>query len=71
VLLHEASVTKTAEGLQVTQPAVSLSLARLRRHFGDDLLRRSGNRYKLTPLAVELKGPDPSPSPTCPGWTAC
>jgi DNA-binding transcriptional LysR family regulator len=55
VLLQEKSVTRTAERLNVSQPAVSLSLAKLRRHFKDDLLQRTGNQYELTPLAVELR----------------
>lgn len=54
-LLQEGSVTRAAERLQVSQPAVSLALAKLRRHFNDELLRRSGNRYELTPLAVQLR----------------
>lgn len=37
------------------QPAMSASLARLRRHFGDELLTRVGNQYMLTPLAAELR----------------
>ena len=39
----------------LSQPALSASLARLRRHFGDELLSRAGNEYRLTPLAVQLK----------------
>ena len=54
-LLQEASVTRAAERLQVSQPAVSLALAKLRRHFNDDLLRRAGNRYELTPMALQLR----------------
>ncbi len=53
-LLRERNVTRTAEALGVSQPAVSAGLARLRRHFGDPLLTRSGNRYQLTPLAARL-----------------
>lgn len=34
---------------------MSTALGRLRRHFADDLLARSGNRYELTPLAVQLR----------------
>jgi DNA-binding transcriptional LysR family regulator len=50
VLLYETgSVTATAETLHVTQPTVSYSLAKLRRHFGDDLFRRTGRG--LTPTA--------------------
>jgi DNA-binding transcriptional LysR family regulator len=55
VLLREVSVTKAAGELGVSQPAVSAALARLRRHFDDPLLRRNGNNYVLTPLAVLLK----------------
>lgn len=54
-LLREASVTRAAGELGVSQPAVSASLRRLRRHFDDPLLRRTGNTYALTPLAVQLK----------------
>jgi DNA-binding transcriptional LysR family regulator len=54
-LLREVSVTKAAGQLGVSQPAVSAALARLRRHFDDPLLRRTGNSYALTPLAVLLK----------------
>ncbi|GIE34457.1 LysR family transcriptional regulator [Actinoplanes italicus] len=53
-LLRERNVTRTAERLGVSQPAVSGALGRLRRHFGDQLLVRVGNRYDLTPLAVRV-----------------
>ena len=55
-LLQERSVTRAAERLRLSQPTVSASLARLRRHFNDELLYRSGNTYDLTPLAVQLAG---------------
>ena len=55
VLLTERNVTRAAEQLGVSQPAVSAALARLRRHFGDELLDRVGNRYELTPLAAQLR----------------
>ncbi len=54
-LLQERSVTKAALALGLSQPALSASLARLRRHFNDELLFRVGNDYRLTPLAVHLK----------------
>ena len=54
-LLQERSVTRAAARMGLGQPAVSAQLARLRRHFQDDLLTRSGNQYRLTPLAVQLK----------------
>jgi DNA-binding transcriptional LysR family regulator len=53
-LLAERSVSRAAERLGLSQPSLSASLARLRRHFRDDLLDRVGNRYELTPLAAQL-----------------
>jgi DNA-binding transcriptional LysR family regulator len=53
-LLQERSVTRAAKRLGLSQPTVSASLARLRRHFGDELLTRVGNQYELTPLAEHL-----------------
>lgn len=55
VLLAERSVTRAAERLGLGQPTMSAALARLRRHFVDDLLVRAGNRYELTPLATQLR----------------
>jgi DNA-binding transcriptional LysR family regulator len=54
VLLRERNVTRSAQKLGITQSAASGSLARLRRHFGDDLLHRTGKYYELTPLAAQL-----------------
>jgi DNA-binding transcriptional LysR family regulator len=54
-LLEQRSVTRAAQQLGLSQPALSASLARLRRHFGDELLSRVGNAYRLTPLAGQLK----------------
>ncbi|MFH9551854.1 LysR family transcriptional regulator [Streptomyces sp. NPDC017435] len=53
-LLQERSVTRAAQQLGLSQPTVSAALARLCRHFGDELLTRVGNIYELTPLAVRL-----------------
>lgn len=53
-LLKERNVTRAAENLGLSQPAVSAALGRLRRHFDDELLLRKGNRYELTPLGVQL-----------------
>ncbi len=53
-LLTERNVSRAAQRLGVTQPAMSSALARLRRHFGDELLVRHGNGYVLTPLAERL-----------------
>jgi DNA-binding transcriptional LysR family regulator len=54
-LLDQRSVTRAAQQLGLSQPALSASLARLRRHFGDELLTRVGNEYRLSPLAAQLK----------------
>lgn len=56
-LLREQNVTRAAERLGLSQPAVSAALGRLRRHFNDELLHRDGNRYELTPLAERLLPP--------------
>lgn len=53
-LLDERNVTRAGRRLGLTQPAMSANLARLRRHFGDDLLIRVGNGYEPTPLAASL-----------------
>jgi DNA-binding transcriptional LysR family regulator len=54
-LLRERSVTRAAASLGLSQPSLSSSLARLRRHFHDELLTRVGNSYELTPMAVQLR----------------
>lgn len=56
-LLREASVTRAALRVGLGQPALSMSLRRLRSHFGDELLVRVGKRYELTPLAIRLREP--------------
>lgn len=53
-LLEERNVTRAGERIGLSQPATSSALARLRRHFDDDLLSRAGNGYRLTPLAATL-----------------
>ena len=53
-LIRERNVTRAAERVAVTQPAASAALARLRRHFGDELLVRRGGDYLLSPLASQL-----------------
>ncbi|WP_456824532.1 LysR family transcriptional regulator [Cellulomonas sp. P5_E12] len=54
-LLRERSVTNAAAKLGLSQPALSASLARLRRHFDDPLLVRVGNAHELTPFAEQLR----------------
>jgi DNA-binding transcriptional LysR family regulator len=55
-LLQQRGVTRAARQLGLSQPALSASLARLRRHYDDELLVRVGNDYRLSPLAVQLGG---------------
>jgi DNA-binding transcriptional LysR family regulator len=56
-LLRERNVSRAARALSISQPAASGALARLRRHFGDDLLVRRGGHYDLTPTALRLVEP--------------
>ncbi|SDM31043.1 LysR family transcriptional regulator [Allokutzneria albata] len=53
-LLKERNVTRAAEWVSVGQPAMSASLARLRRLFNDPLLVKDGRQMVLTPLAESL-----------------
>ncbi|WP_416978961.1 LysR family transcriptional regulator [Streptomyces sp. T028] len=53
-LLEEKNVTHAGVRLNSSQSAMSGSLARLRRHFNDELLVRMGREYELTPLAERL-----------------
>lgn len=55
VLLDERSVAAAAVRLNLTQPAVSAALARLRVFFGDPLLIRAGRGMIPTALAEELR----------------
>ena len=57
VILEESSVSKAAIRLNVTQSAVSYSLARLRRVLGDPLFVRSGQGLTPTETALSLKEP--------------
>lgn len=53
-LLELRNVSRAAERVHLSQPAMSAALARLRRHFNDDLLVRAGRSYELTPFAKAL-----------------
>ena len=53
-LLAERNVTRAGQRIGLTQPAMSAALARLRRHFGDELLARKGAGYELTALGAVL-----------------
>jgi len=54
ILLEERSVSRTAERLNLSQPAVSAGLARLREYFKDDLLVSVGRRMVPTAYAESL-----------------
>ncbi|MFB6958184.1 LysR family transcriptional regulator [Streptomyces sp. NPDC056309] len=56
-LLEERSVTRAAERVGLSQPAMSHALTRMRRMLGDDLVVRQGSGVTLTPRALELVGP--------------
>ncbi|MBX9395088.1 LysR family transcriptional regulator [Streptomyces sp. TRM72054] len=53
-LLEERNVTRAGQRVGLSQPAMSAALARLRRHFDDDLLARVGKQYELTALGRAL-----------------
>ncbi|BDH44612.1 transcriptional regulator [Salmonella enterica subsp. enterica serovar Choleraesuis] len=56
-LIDEGSVTRAAQRLSLTQPAVSGMLTRLRDYFGDPLFVRTQRGMVPTLRATELAGP--------------
>ncbi|MGD8809327.1 MAG: LysR family transcriptional regulator [Gammaproteobacteria bacterium] len=54
VLLQERNVTRAAERLFLSQPAMSGILSRLRNAFGDELLVRVGRNLEPTDFAVSI-----------------
>jgi len=56
LLLQERSVSRVAERLGQSQPAVSATLRQLREIIGDPLLVRSGNGLVPTARAIEISG---------------
>lgn len=55
VLLREANVTRAAQQLGISQPAMSNSLRRLRQAFGDPLLVRTSDGMAPTERALALQ----------------
>lgn len=53
-LLKEKNVTRAAERLFMSQPAMSGMLARLRQSFDDELLVRVGRNFELTEFAAAI-----------------
>lgn len=56
-LLREHSLTRAARALDLTQPALSKTLANLRRYFDDPLFVRVALRMEPTPKALQLQAP--------------
>lgn len=54
-LLEERHVSRAADRLALSQPAISRALQRLRRQFGDELLVRGPDGYSLTPRAERIR----------------
>ncbi|WP_235547675.1 MULTISPECIES: LysR family transcriptional regulator [unclassified Nocardioides] len=54
-LLEERNLTHAGERMTMSQPAMSGALARLRKHFDDELLVRVGRGFELSPLAEQLR----------------
>ncbi len=54
VIYRERNLTKAAESLHITQPAVSNALSRLRGTFNDKLFVRQGGNMVPTPLAENI-----------------
>ena len=57
VLLEERNVSRAAERLHITQPAMSKTLGRLREVFDDPLFIRSSHGVRPTPKTLELELP--------------
>lgn len=56
-LLAESNVTRAADRLFIGQPAMSATLNKLRKHYGDELLVREGRNLARTPFADSLIDP--------------
>lgn len=54
-LLEERNLTHAGERMTMSQPAMSGALARLRKHFDDELLVRVGRGFELSPLGEALR----------------
>ena len=55
VLIEERSVSRAAERLHLSQPAMSAALRRLRDYFNDPILAAHGKRMIPTPHALALR----------------
>lgn len=57
LLLELQSVSKTADKLNLSQPSVSVQLAKLREAFNDPLLINDAKSMRLTALAMQIQEP--------------
>ena len=62
ILLEERNVTRAAERLSVSQPALSKTLQKLRDSFEDELFTRTAHGLVPTPRAEELGAELPEPA---------
>jgi len=53
-LLMEKNISRAAELMGQSQPAMSRVFAKLKKQFDDPLMVRTGNQYQLTPKAQKL-----------------
>jgi len=53
-LMNQRGVSRAAEEVQISQPAMSAALSRLRRLFNDPILVREGGVWRPTPKAQDL-----------------
>lgn len=53
-IYRQRNLSKAADSMHLTQPAVSVALGRLRQHFGDPLFVRVGSTMEPTPVAGQL-----------------
>lgn len=56
-LLRERSITRTAQLLETTQPAISKTLTHLREQFSDPLFVRNGHAMQPTAKALDMAEP--------------
>lgn len=56
-MLQYGSVTRAGHALDLSQPAMSAALAKMRSQLGDPLFVRTGHGMRPTPRALELAGP--------------
>src|SRR5262245_37563525 len=55
-LLHEGSVAGAARRMNLSAPAMSRTLSRIRHSLGDPILVRAGRNLVPTPRALEIQG---------------